>query len=433
MITKRFRDLGERKRSPVRGILGVSVALVALLAGSGSARADLGLQPRVLGMGGARAATAAGVEAIFTNPANLALPGQKPFEMSLVGLGLFAYNSSLSLHFYNRYNGDSLDDREKEQILAYFPDDGWKLGLLSEVPLLGLRIGRFGLGVQAVADGGITLPKELVRRPLYGIGMHETYRLEPFAGQAVGYAKATLAYAQPFRVPSFDRFAIGLGVGYVVGLVHAEILEARGYFQNDFNASLDWRVRARTGTLGSGYAVDLGMSAARGNFRFGLALTPVVSHIAWKEKTEEHFYWVSGDSLNVTRLDTLDADEVFDQRDSTYAVGAFSTSLPTQLIAGMAYQWGRLVLAVDYHQYFEKRYAHTTSPEFALGIESRHISFLPLRCGVSFGGGRKVRPSLGLGFYLPGLRWDIAIGGSGSMLPERWNGLSVGTSLRLAF
>jgi hypothetical protein len=396
------------------------------------AHADVGLQPRLLGMGGARAATACGAEAIFANPANLALPGGKTFEFHLLGLGLFVYNSSLSLHFYNRFNGDSLDEHEKQEVLSYFPDDGWKIGFLSEVPAFALRVGRFGLAVQVGADGAIALPKELVRRPLYGLGMHQTYPLEPFSGEAVGFAKAELAYAQPFEVSFFDRFAVGIGLSYLQGLGHAEILEAKGYFTNDFNAALDWRVRARTATLGSGFGLDLGAGATRGALRFGLAVSPVVGRIAWKQDTKEYFFWIHGDSLNVTRLDTLDSDEVFQKQDSSYAVGSFATSLPSQLLAGVSYHWKKLEVALDFHQYFQERYGHSTTPEFALGLESRYIPFLPMRLGVALGGGRKIRPSCGFGIYLPGLRWDFAIGGSGSFIPSRWNGLALGTALRLA-
>ncbi len=396
------------------------------------ATAGFRTQPRILGMASAGTATATGVEAILTNPANLGMPGQKQFELHLFGLGAYLYNSSISVDFYNRYNGDSLDADEKEDILSRFPDDGWKIGAQVELPVLAVRVGRFGFAAAAALQGQQAIPKELIRRPLYGIEMHRTYPLGPFTGSAVAYVRYTLAYAHPIEVAPFDAFAVGAGVSFLQGLAHAEILEADGYFTNDYLAEVEWRLRARTGFKGSGFGLDLGAAAVRKNWRFAVAFTPLFSKISWKSRTEEQRIWIRADSINVVRLDTLDADEVFDKGDSSYSVGAFGTSLPAGLTIGVAYQWRKLLLAFDYHQWFRNRYACSTSPEFAFGVECRYVSFFPVRAGFALGGGKGFRPTFGFGIHVLGIRWDFAFGGLGSLIPSHMRGIGFATSLRIA-
>ena len=395
------------------------------------ATAGVPITSRSLGMAGAYTAVATGVDAVWTNPANLAFPRSGNFELHLVGAGALVYNSSISVSFYNRYNGDFIDSSEKEDILSRFPDDGWRLGAAVNAPLIGLRVKNFGFAVSAVVGFDQSLPKELIRRPLYGIDMKETYPLGPFEGTAIGFARYTAAYGLPLRVKYFDFFSVGASLSYLQGLATAEILEADGYFRNDYQAELEWQVRTRTGLKGGGFSFDLGVAAVKQNLRFGLALTPLAGKISWKDKTEEQRFWISGDSLNIVRLSEVDFDEAVEKSDTVVTISPFSTSLPTELVMGVSLDWKSYRFAADYHQGFRKRYGVSTQPELAFGLEARHLPFLPLRCGFAIGGGKGFRPAVGFGLHVLGLQWDFAFSGVGSVVPSHMRGFAFATNLRV--
>ncbi|MXY81098.1 MAG: hypothetical protein F4Y91_03250, partial [Gemmatimonadetes bacterium] len=113
--------------------------------------------PRAMALGQAYTALARGPEAVFWNPANLALAGSRGFSWDLLGAGLclVAENNSFSVATYNAHftaanekvspNGSPyyISPVEKKKLLADIPDAGLRMNgdieptLVAGLPLNG--------------------------------------------------------------------------------------------------------------------------------------------------------------------------------------------------------------------------------------------------------------------------------------------------------
>jgi hypothetical protein len=109
---------------------------------------------------------------------------------------------------------------------------------------------------------------------------------------------------------------------------------------------------------------------------------------------------------------------------------AFSTSLPTALRLGVSMQLHRLpflkrtmsiplLVAIDYTQGLNESLGNTTNPRFSLGMEYRPVWVLPVRTGLEFGGGDKVRWALGFGIDLHSFSLDFATDNFTTVLTPR--------------
>ena len=383
-------------------------------------------------MGTAQVAVARGLDAVGINPANLGMPGNGTFGFRAFDIGMIVHNSSVSLGFYNRYNGDSLDAGEKEDILSHIPDRGLEAGGQADFQLFGVRVRRFAVSLSASASLAGAMPKDLFRIVLQGIEVGKAYDLAPRGG-GVAYAKLGLSYGHPLKLTAFDDFAVGGTFNYVGGIGYAEVVRSTGRVVVDYQSKVQSELVGRTGLGGSGFSFDFGVSARKGNIRFGAALLSLVSHLNWTQQTEEAVLRFVGDSVNVYALEDLGPDEIFDKQDTTYSIPAFSTSLPPELVLGVATRWQGFLVAADYHQYLQSRFGASTTPELALGAERRVLAVLPLRVGLAIGGGKGFRPSFGFGLHLAAFKWDFALGGVGGFLPPQQRGVYLATSLRFAF
>ncbi len=416
------------------GLLSLASLLLmaGLLATWTTAVASGTLTTRGVGMGSAQVAVASGLDAVGINPASLGMPGSGTFGFRIFDVGMIVHNSTVSIGFYNRYNGDSLDTSEKEDILAHIPDSGLEARSQADIQLFGVRIKRFAVSLSASASLAGALPKDLFRIVLQGIDVGKTYDLAPRGG-GVAYAKLGLSYGQPLRLVYFDDFAVGGTFNYVGGIGYAEIIRSTGRVVVDYQSAVKSELVGRTGLGGNGFSLDLGVAARRGNVRFGAALLSLASHINWTQQTEEAVLRFVGDSVNVYALEDLGPDELFDKQDTTYSIPSFGTSLPPELVVGVATRWRGFLLAADYHQYLRNRFGASTTPELALGAEKRVLAVLPFRLGVALGGGKGFRPSFGFGLHLGAFKWDFALGGVGGFLPPQQRGLYFGTSLKFSF
>lgn len=408
----------------------VALALLALIPASAGASGTL--TTRGIGMGTAQVAVARGLDAVGVNPANLGMPGGGSFGFRIFDVGMIVHNSTVSLGFYNRYNGDSLDSGEKNDILDRIPDDGLRLDGQGDFQFVGLRIGGFALSLSASASLAAALPKDLFRIVLQGIDFGKTYDFSP-KGSGVAYAKLGLSYGRSVPLSYFDEFAVGATVNYVGGIGYAEITRSTGRVRIDYQSEVQSELVARSGYGGSGFSLDAGVAGRTGNIRFGAAFLSLISSIRWQQQTQEAVLKFVGDSVNVYSIADLGPDKLFDKEDSTYDVGAFSSSLPVELVLGVSTTWHGFLLAADYHQSFSNRFGNSTTPELAFGLERRFIPFFPLRAGFALGGGRGFRPSFGFGLHLAAFKWDFALGGVGGFFPPQQRGVYLGTSMRVAF
>ena len=108
---------------------------------------------------------------------------------------------------------------------------------------------------------------------------------------------------------------------------------------------------------------------------------------------------------------------------------AFSTSLPTMLRIGASIECrnfealkflpGSMILAFDYHQGLNSSMGNITTPRLSMGMEYRLIDFLPIRTGLSTGGGDGVRWSAGFGLDFHYVCLDVATENLGMLFRPR--------------
>ncbi|HLM67133.1 MAG TPA: DUF5723 family protein, partial [Longimicrobium sp.] len=139
--------------------------------------------PRALGMGGAYAGVARGVESLFQNPANLGLPGSPHWSAAFPTLsaGVGARGISLEQAADLVQYGD-LEDAERDAIFAAVPAGGTGLDLAVRAPLAALQVRRFAASVSYTTLGSHTVNKSIVDLLLNGFDRNRTYTINDTEG-----------------------------------------------------------------------------------------------------------------------------------------------------------------------------------------------------------------------------------------------------------
>jgi hypothetical protein len=171
--------------------LGAALAL----AGAVPAAAQLPLSARSLGMAGADLAVALGYEALYANPANLALPGAPRWSFGLGQILAGGTVSGPSMGMLPDLVGyDGLSDDRKRELLDAIPASGVESQLEVRAPLAALQVGPVALGLAYGATGQGSVGKDLVELLLNGYEEGRTdYSVGNTAGSRMTYWDAALA------------------------------------------------------------------------------------------------------------------------------------------------------------------------------------------------------------------------------------------------
>jgi len=186
-----------------------------------------------------------------------------------------------------------------------------------------------------------------------------------------------------------------------------------------------------TASGGTGYGVDLGAALeAPLGWTFGLTLVNVLSSMSWIGSPERMEFSLSAVDINLVNEDF---DAAVADADTTYAIDAYSTSLPRSLRLGASNTFGKLLVAADYVQGLEGRYGVSTTPQFNAGLEWRPVGAVRPRFGLSAGG--RVGQSIagGLGMKFGPWRMDFAVVNRGGYLPYDLRGLGFAFGSLLEF
>lgn len=396
---------------------------------------------RGMGMGGAYTALARGVHAQAYNPANLGLPDNSKFSMTMFSVEAGAWNNSFTKGMYDQYltdeNDTEWDENDIEDILNHIPDGGFNLSNQVFLRMFSFSAGPFAFSMGANAGAFIQLDKSIFEFPLTGNELGQTYQFGNMDGHALGVGMASFSLGLPFQVPFADAFAAGATVHLMYGGVygamdHADLsLTTAGYgfdIDGDYGAIYalpvddDGNVQTKIAM-----GLDLGIAAQLKNkWTLSLGVSNVMGSLPWA--TGQNFEgFVRADSLSV--LDMEDMDEVFEDSSWTVDKEAFTTKLPTILRLGCAYEEGNVLLTADYCQGFTEGAWVGTTPRFAFGTEWRGLSWLPLRMGVVVGGRIGFGTSFGFGLRPGGFVLDVGIMNRGFISPNNSKGLMVGVEL----
>jgi hypothetical protein len=404
-----------------------TIALLALLLVPGLAGAQS--LARTWAMGGAGVACSRGMAAVESNPANLAF--SRGFTLNLAGAAVDLHNNSFSLSRYNEFSGATLDDADKERLLADIPAAGFALDADVHATAPGLQIGHFALSSRAFAAGRGNLDKDFFDLVLFGNEVGETVDFDDTWGEGHAVGAATLSFGQPVISGSLGRLAVGFNASYLRGLYEVHVEQAGGQITTAFDEiSGEAAATAVTSDGGSGYALDLGASLQTlGGWTFGVAMDNVTSHLTWDGTPERHEFTVTatGISANQDNFDNAVVDT-----DTTYAVSSYTTTLPPRLRAGAAHDSGRFLLAADVVQGMRDGAGASTTPRASFGLEWRPFGWFTPRAGFSLGGEAGSSISGGLGLNLLVLHLDLAVMSRGGLNPNDTRGLGFAVGAQLA-
>ncbi|HLL84504.1 MAG TPA: hypothetical protein VK420_17700 [Longimicrobium sp.] len=165
--------------------------------------AQLATTPRALGMGGAYVAVARGQEALFQNPANLALPGNPHASAAAPQLTLGATINGLSFGDVNDLRDfDELSDERRADILGRIPDEGTAAEVDIRVPVFSLSFRRALFGVSYNLTGRHGVSRDVVDLVLNGVQQSRLLGANAYDDDAI------LSQSQGFRASYLD-FAAG--------------------------------------------------------------------------------------------------------------------------------------------------------------------------------------------------------------------------------
>jgi hypothetical protein len=272
--------------------------------------------PRALGMGGAYVGVARGVESLFQNPANLALPGSPHWSAAFPTLsaGLGTRGISLGQAVDLAEWGD-LDDAEREAIFADVPAGGTGLDVDVRAPVAALQMRRFAASVSYGTIGSHTVNKSIVDLLFNGFDQDKTYTIDDTEGFRASFWDIAAAYDESAALPGTRALASTLrgerdaglpmtlraGAAYqlrsrtTLAAAYQKELDEDTPFGGLWDQQLSVGVQQRVWILGlrAGLATDLG----DGNlFSGGLSVGPVhlgVAHVATGSGDDERSGWIA--------------------------------------------------------------------------------------------------------------------------------------------
>ena len=256
-----------------------AAAALLLTISAVAAQAQVPVSPRALGMGGAYLGAARGYEALFLNPANLALPDNPRWSIAFPQVT--AGGTILGPSFQDLPDlYTALDDGGSvDEFLAKIPESGTEAHFDVRAPLATLQIGRMALGVNYGSIGQHSIGKDIIELFVEG---YEEGRSDYTVGNTVGsrltYWDVALGYGQ-----KVGPLSLGVTGHY---LRAGTALQSRMYEpQVDLeNRDIEVNYVAVLARGGSGYAVDFG--AALQPLRtvtLSGSVSSAVSKLEWSE------------------------------------------------------------------------------------------------------------------------------------------------------
>lgn len=433
-----------------------SISTIVLLSVVASATLTAGgdkLSPRLVGMGRTFTAISRGLDAVGTNPANLALDDRNAsFTLNLFPFGLSVGSDFINYKIYkddftgvpdpsdpNNRIAKNLTEQDKKDILGLFPGGIARTQAKFEMAPIGFSIhaGNFGFALVPSVQfaTNLDLPEDYLKFPLNGLNYNNPkYVFDGTALNAsvIGEINFSTGYLLPVTLPKVNELAVGIGLKYLVGIAYTGTDHYNATIQQSFRKYTDQTTGAsdylpssgvsanfdflqlvaldtvNNGPAGSGFGVDIGASAMVMNVvRVGLSITDIGS-ITWDKGTKA----IYGRS-NVTISDVGQAkgqDSLSTAfKGTTVDTTSFSYGLPTALHIGgeadmddiftaIPFRWK---VAVDFHFGFNNAPGNSKTPQIALGTELDPLAgWLPLRTGILIGGREHFSWAAGFGLHL---------------------------------
>jgi hypothetical protein len=277
----------------------VSRGVVALLVAT-SAQAQNAPTARGVATAGAYTAMARGFEALFYNPANLALPDGPAFSLSLPQFSVGATVSGWEVEdFADFADSKSLTDARRAELLAKIPSGGTEGELDVRVPILALQTKGFAAGVSLGLTGRQSLGKDIVDLVVNGYDETRTnYQVGNTKGSSATYIDGAIGYGRaigPLKLGVTGHYYSG------VSLTRSKMFEPR-YDANNADVNVDWI--GVMSNSGSGFGVDVGAALQPTNsFTLSAVVANAYSNMNWSEDLEYR-------QLTINKSNIEDADQL---------------------------------------------------------------------------------------------------------------------------
>jgi hypothetical protein len=398
-----------RRRFELPAAIVMSMALAAC-----PAWAQTHESARAMALGGSLVAQPTGLDAVWWNPAAIDLKRYaEGFRFDVVGLHTDVENNSFTVSDYNRYSGAVLSDADKEYILGRVPEGGLRLDARADAQAASFAIGRVAVSFSSQGVAEATISRDALELLLFGNATFDTVNLSGTGGESFVTAGIGFTYAQPVAEFAGSPIYAGATVRYLKGIYGQKIVESYGQIITAASGiDSDARLVAQTANSGTGLAADVGLLYDYGRgWAFGASLSNLVGRVRWEGHPEEHVFTFSIDSLSV--LSAGDSNRV-QSRDTSYAIAPFTTRLSATLRVGAGRSFARGNFTAQWEQALNDVTGTDMAPRLSAGLEWRILSMLPLRGGLSTGGGHGVGAAGGLGLHVGFFYADLGAGlGSG--------------------
>lgn len=380
----------------------LALAAAATLLAAAPVAAQIPLNARALGMGGAYIGVARGQESLWENPANLGLPNSPHWSAAIptISLGLGARGVELeSLDNLRRFN--ELTAEERAALLQDVPAEGTGGDLELRAPLVSMQVRRFAFGLGFHAVGSHTVNRSIVDLVLNGFDRQKRYTIQNTEGFRAAYWDLAAAYGR-----RFGRVSVGATAHYFLPqhAVRSALVDVDTTYSviSGFTVPTDIRVTYAgvSTTGGGGFGVDLGaaMEPIPG-LTVSASLLNVVNTMRFNEDdlelrvvTLDRNDYQQGDpeailaEYNDSRRDydrAQDDVQPWSRLADSVLVDA-DAGLPPVLRAGAAYRLGTgtTVAAAFRTQLQESRFGGLWDQQVSLGVQQR-IPIVTLRAGFA--------------------------------------------------
>lgn len=388
---------------------------------------------RSIGLAGAYAGLARGVDAPLSNPANLGLTNDNRLSIGLINLGVSVYNNSFSKSQYEMYNGSYWSGKDIEDISNSIPADGMKIMLNGAAQLASFSSRRLAFTIEALMESKVKLVKDFFDLLLYTNSNKGEHVFDDCDGEAWIVMSYNLSGAIPFNLFNFQQFAVGATAKYLQGFGYFNIIETKGSRTTTSEGeNAVGFIKMEYAGRGNGIAFDLGAAGAiNSQWIVSLGIKNIISNIFWNKDARQKYYSFSMESVDLLTL--MEEDSVIENEVKEEELSSISSSLPMELHLGCAYYHKKLIVTMELIQGFSDRPGTSLTLKLASGIEYRIFHWLPIRAGISVGGDDTFSSAIGLGFKIGHLCLDFGMSNRGGFILNNQKGVNMALSMGLWF
>jgi hypothetical protein len=411
-----------------------------------------GSSARGLSMGNSSVSISRGIDALNTNPANLAFFYRKNWNLSVIPRVVFdVSNSSFSFGTYKDYftadiNGNSkyLDNTQKINLAALIePTKPNKIYISTTVDFLNITTnypqlyGGLGLSVRDRIFSNVNISRDIFDLALFGNELNKKYDFSSTSGTGYWFREYTLGYGFQFYRSGRARFAFGVNIKYLQG--HAFYnLDCQNSEFTTTDSSLNGNLKINStfsyidlfenfnysifSGVGYGQALDVGFSFTNETLSLGCAVKDI-GYLKWYKNVFE----ININETSIIR-DVTDKDEREQYNDiinkNKNEIDAKQVDLPISIQAGFSYYLNKtrfinsrlpLLLSAEYSLTLKNNnLLYKNLSLLSLGLEFRPIYWFPLRAGFMFVD-TSPRFTFGTGINTTHFDFDIGFGNVGNL------------------